>query len=371
MSGWHTCVLEFGSMGARDDLLGWFEANHPVEFPDDNSVTDTYAPLTLDGFDYIADFALVGNYVYITCREDFEDAVDATSEHWRRAAYAEFDATTETCTKASFYAAESDEPEDPDEYEGVNGAGGVDILFRLTMEHQFRFRSYAAALPKTPDTFLPGAYDAVEPTEDRVGTIKALAGCETTEDGLSFLNDDFNQTRMFAKQMGLDSNTLEEDDEEESDQPESNEPDDRPEQEIDESGADVDADDDESDSVDSESETKPEPESDQSEPSGADEDDSQPESDDEPQEGTDEQDETSVSPESEGNGDESEPEPQEVDNDDDDDNDSEPDEEDDDEDSPPVDHEDLEEKTDGIAEFITQRYEEGEGADEFEDDHDE
>lgn len=210
MSGWHTSVLEFSTLDDRDDLLDWFEANHPVEFPESNTEPDTYAQLTIDGFDYIADFALVGNYVYITCREDFESDIYDTVEFWDRAAYATFDAKSETCEYVVFFETDGEEITDEIEYDGVDGAGGVDILFTLTMEHQFRFRTYAAALPKTPDTFLPSSYDAVNPTEDRISTLSVLSGTDRTDEGIDFLEDDFSQTTRFAKHKGLESNTLDE-----------------------------------------------------------------------------------------------------------------------------------------------------------------
>ncbi|PSP80231.1 hypothetical protein BRC81_03330 [Halobacteriales archaeon QS_1_68_20] len=46
------------------------------------------------------------------------------------------------------------------QFEGVEGTGGLDVMYALAMEFGFRFRSYAAQSPTNQITPHPAAFDA-------------------------------------------------------------------------------------------------------------------------------------------------------------------------------------------------------------------
>lgn len=196
MVSWTMLAFECGSERARESLMEWFEATHPVEFP-----TDRYSEFaeieTEDGETRGADYAWLDRYLYVTVMGDADHVVWKTTDHWERAAIAEFDGTTETVADGMFLDNTESEADDEVEAHPIEGPpewAGNGLMYALAMDHQFRFRSYSAQSPTNQVTPHPDAFTVpTEFADDFEGFIEEMAevtGVEPTADGRAFLEND-------------------------------------------------------------------------------------------------------------------------------------------------------------------------------------
>lgn len=191
MPNWTVYNFECEDVRARESLMDWFEENHPVEFPDDED--SIFAEVDNDDQATGADFAWIDRYLYVTVMGEAEHVVLDTTDRWERAAIASFDSQTETATEVTFIV-DTDVGEDDEmaavRFEGVEGYGGNDVMYALAMEHQFRFRSYAAKSPTSQVTPHPAAFDYVTAVESFVEDLRDVTGVEPSDAGLEFVRND-------------------------------------------------------------------------------------------------------------------------------------------------------------------------------------
>lgn len=189
MVSWRVYNFECEDEAARETLMTWFEANHPVAFPDDRySVFEQ-----VDAGDRTtgADYAWLDRYLYVTVMGEAGSLVQETAGLWERATVAVFDGTTDTAQQVTFVLEVGDEGEAKGvRFEGVEGGAGNDVLYALAMEYGFRFRAYSGQSPTTQGTPHPGAFDAVEDVPAFVEEQAAATGVEPTESGRELLADD-------------------------------------------------------------------------------------------------------------------------------------------------------------------------------------
>lgn len=196
MVSWTLFAFECTDQVGRRELMEWFEANHPVEFPEDRY--SIFADIeTEDGDATGADYAWVGRYLYVTVMGDASQVIGRTTHLWKRAAIAEFDGSTETVVDGTFVLDTESGAEDEVKGHPLEGPpewAGNGLMYALAMEHQFRFRAYSAQSPTTQLTPHPNAFTV--PTEfaddfdEFVEEMEDVTGVEPTEEGLEFLRND-------------------------------------------------------------------------------------------------------------------------------------------------------------------------------------
>jgi hypothetical protein len=190
-TGWTVYCLECDDVAAREALMARFEREHPVEFPEDRY--SVVAAVVHDGEQVETDFAWVDRYLYLTTTTEVDDLVLQTMDDWERAAVGEFDATTGTAEHVTLVldAGAGDEGEAAGgRFEGLEGLGGMDVLYALAMRHQFRFRSYSAVPLVSHTAPHPDAFTAFGELDRFVEDMAEATGVEPTDEGLDFLRSD-------------------------------------------------------------------------------------------------------------------------------------------------------------------------------------
>lgn len=191
MVNWTVYNYECEDERARKTLMEWFEAQHPVEFPEDE---DSIFAEVSNGDDVIgADYAWIDRYLYVTVTGEAENIIHDTTDMWERAAIATFDGRTETATEVTLIVdtdAGGDDEVSAVSFEGVEGYGGNDVMYALAMEHEFRFRSYSAESPTNQLTPHPAAFDYVDNVDAFVEDLHEVTGVEPTEFGREFVQTD-------------------------------------------------------------------------------------------------------------------------------------------------------------------------------------
>lgn len=195
MVSWTLFAFECADETARERLMDWFEANHPVEFPDDRY--SEFAEISTGDGVRGADYAWIDRYLYVTVMGEPEQIIAETTDLFERAAVAEFDGRTETVVDGTFVL-DTDSGADDEvkghPLEGPPEWAGNGLMYALAMEHQFRFRSYSAQSPTNQVTPHPDAFSVpTKYADDFEGFIEEIAevtGVEPTEEGLAFLRDD-------------------------------------------------------------------------------------------------------------------------------------------------------------------------------------
>lgn len=194
---WTAYSFECADEGARESLVEWFDAHHPVEVPAEGD--HVHGDLVDgDGEARAADLAWVAEYCYALVNDPVPGLLVESADRWERAVVATFDSETETCTEACTeavcYRSNGDDgPAEVARYEGGEGWAGQDLLYRFAMAHQFRFRAFAHAppAPMIAETF--GAFDAVAGMawgDALMDDLERETGVAPTAQGLAFLEDD-------------------------------------------------------------------------------------------------------------------------------------------------------------------------------------
>lgn len=191
MASWTVYNLECADAAARETLMDWFEREHPVAFPADRY--SVIAEVDTGSGAVEADFAWVGRYLYVTTRTDGGDLLRETMDRWERAAVATFDAgsgTAEEVTLVLDADAGGDDEAAGGRFEGVEGLGGMDVLYSLAMRHQFRFRSYAGVPPARHRGVHPDAFTVVDSVDSFVADMREATSVDPTDEGVAFLRAD-------------------------------------------------------------------------------------------------------------------------------------------------------------------------------------
>lgn len=191
MASWTVYAFECADVPAREALLDYFEREHPVAFPDDRY--SMVAEVNAGRGTAWADFAWVGRYCYVATRTDGDALVRETMGRWERAAVAAFDAdsgTAEAVTLVLDADAGGDDEVAGGRFRGIEGLGGMDVLYSLAMRHQFRFRSYAGVPPVRHRGPHPDAFTVVDDVETFVADMAEATGVEPTDAGRAFLRSD-------------------------------------------------------------------------------------------------------------------------------------------------------------------------------------
>jgi len=191
MTSWTVYCIECADVAAREALMDRFEREHPVTFPDDRY--SVVAAVDVGDGPVEADFAWVGRYCYVATAEAVDDLVFSTMDDWERAAIGEFDATTGTAEQVTLVLdadAGGDDEVAGGRFGGVEGLGGMDVLYSLAMRHQFRFRSYAGRPPARHRGPHPDAFTVVDGVDTFVEDMAEATGVEPTDAGLAFLRSD-------------------------------------------------------------------------------------------------------------------------------------------------------------------------------------
>jgi hypothetical protein len=190
-TGWTVYCLECDDVAARESLMDRFEREHPVEFPADRY--SVVATVDHDGEAVETDFAWVDRYLYLTTTTPVDDLVLESMDDWKRAAVGEFDATTGTAEHVTLVL-DAGVGEDGEvaggRFEGLEGLGGMDVLYALAMRHQFRFRSYSAVPLVSHTAPHPDAFTAFDDLDRFVEDMAEATGVEPTDEGLAFLRSD-------------------------------------------------------------------------------------------------------------------------------------------------------------------------------------
>lgn len=191
MASWTVYCLECADVAAREALMDRFEREHPIDFPDDRY--SVVGDVDLGGGPVEVDVAWVGRYLYLTTTGAADDVALATMDGWERAAIGEFDAGTSTAERVTLVL-DTDAGDDDEvaggRFGGLEGLGGMDVLYALAMEHQFRFRSYSAVPPGRYTAPHPDAFTVVDGVEAFVEDMQEATGIDPTEAGLAFLRSD-------------------------------------------------------------------------------------------------------------------------------------------------------------------------------------
>lgn len=191
MASWTVCNFECADVAAREALMDYFEREHPVEFPADRY--SVLAAVDAGRGRTAADFAWVGRYLYVTTRSAGRDLLFDTMGRWERAAVGEFDAESGTAEEVTLVL-DADAGDDDEvaggRFGGVDGLGGMDVLYSLAMVHQFRFRSYAGVPPVGHRGPHPDAFAVVDAVEAFVADMAEATGVEPTDEGRAFLRTD-------------------------------------------------------------------------------------------------------------------------------------------------------------------------------------
>lgn len=194
MGGWNVYNFECRDEQAVAEFKTYIEENHPTEFP--VGEPHVFENLSLpDGGQTGADFAWTGRYLYVTTMRDPGTFLADTVALWERAVSAEMDSTTETCTEAVLYESVDGEAEKVVSMAGAVNEAGTDIVYRMAMEHQFRFRIYSAESPTTQMTPHASAFDFMKPEGEMLAEFAELTGTEPTEAGIRFLAADPEKNR--------------------------------------------------------------------------------------------------------------------------------------------------------------------------------
>lgn len=197
MGGWNVYTFECRDEQAVEELKAYIERNHPTEFPDDEPHVFEAVSLP-DGGETGADFAWTGRYLYMTTLRTPGSFLSDTVDRWERAVVADMDSTTETCTEAILYESVDGEVTEVTSMEGVVHEAGTDIVYRMAMEHQFRFRVYAAESPTTQVNPHASAFDFLKPRAETLEEFTELTGVEPTDAGVEFLETD--PEKQYAEQ---------------------------------------------------------------------------------------------------------------------------------------------------------------------------
>lgn len=201
---WTVYNFECADATARERLVEWFDAEHPLEVPTgaETSAEPTSESLEDDGVhgalvsgdgETPADLAWVAEYVYVMTSDPVDELLADTADRWERAVVATFDAETETCLEAVLYRSDDGDPAKGASYEGVPERNGQALLYTFAMAHQFRFRAYAHEPPGPMLTPLFGAFDAVVGMgwgSNLMETFEHETGVAPTAQGLEFLESD-------------------------------------------------------------------------------------------------------------------------------------------------------------------------------------
>jgi hypothetical protein len=190
-TGWTVYCLECVDEDGRAALMDRIEREHDVAFPADRySVTGA---LTRDGEAVEAEFAWVGRYLYVTTTTGVDGLFLQTVDDWDRIAVGEFDAATGTAEEVTLVLdtdAGGDDEVAGGRFEGIQGMGGMDVMYGLAMRHQFRFRSYCGVPPVRHTAPHPDAFTAVDGVETFVEDMAEATGIDPTDEGLAFLRSD-------------------------------------------------------------------------------------------------------------------------------------------------------------------------------------
>lgn len=191
MASWTVYCLECADDDARESLMDRFEREHPVTFPSDRY--SVVAAVEVGDGPVEADFAWVGQYLYVTTTESADDLALETVDDWERAAIGAFDASDDVAEQVTLVLdadAGTDDEVAGGRFRGVEGLGGMDVLYSLAMRHQFRFRSYSAVPPASHTAPHPDAFTVVDAVETFAGDMAAATDVEPTDEGLAFLRSD-------------------------------------------------------------------------------------------------------------------------------------------------------------------------------------
>lgn len=196
---WTVYNFECADAAARDRFLDYFEAHHPVEFPDDDEATHQEIR-DADGETQGAEYAWIRDspYLYVTSLEPVAGLLETTAAHWERAVRADFDSTTESCRGATLYEAAADGPREVDSYDGIAEFGGAGVLWRCAVEHRFRFRAYSAGPPTTIVAApITSAFEYIpaDREEEFVSSLEAETGVERTPEAMAFVREDPSRRR--------------------------------------------------------------------------------------------------------------------------------------------------------------------------------
>ena len=190
---WTAYTFECADDRARESLVAWFDAHHPIDVPDDGDCV--HGDLADgEGSERAADLAWVGEYCYVLTNDPVPGLLVESADLWERASVGTFDSETETCTEAVLYRSDGDGcPVETARCEGIEGLAGQDVLYRFAMAHRFRFRAFAHAPPAPMLTEAFGAFDAVAGMgwgSDLLAEFEAETGVEPTARGVEFLETD-------------------------------------------------------------------------------------------------------------------------------------------------------------------------------------
>jgi len=191
---WTVYNFECTDVASRERFVSYFADNHPVTFPDDDTVAHEEV-IDANGETRPGEFAWVEDteYLYLTSLGPIDGILSMTAPYWERAVSASFDSTTETCREATLWESDGETVTELETWDGVAELGGGDILWRCAAEHDFRFRAYSEG-PPTTITFAPiaSAFDYIPPEniDSFASQMADATGVGMTDAALEFLRED-------------------------------------------------------------------------------------------------------------------------------------------------------------------------------------